>query len=63
MMNKTSISRKDELESMMYILCFLYSGTLPITEWLNKNIEKIDMKNIFEEICKYRIENKKEYCE
>ena len=63
MVNKTSISRKDELESMMYILCFLYSGTLPIIEWLNKNIERIHMKHIFEEICKYRIEKKKEYCE
>ena len=63
MINKTSISRKDDLESMMYVLCFLFSGTLPIIEWLNKNIERIHMKHIFEEICNYRIDHKKEYIE
>jgi len=48
MAEKTSISRKDELESIMYVLCFLYSGTLPIIKWLNQNIDKFHMKEIFD---------------
>ena len=63
MTNKTSICRRDELESIMYIVCFLYSGTIPILEWLNLNIERIHMKNIFDEICNYRNNHNEAYRE
>lgn len=35
MVNLLTTGRKDDLESMMYILCFLNSGTLPIIEFIN----------------------------
>lgn len=35
MVNLLTTSRKDDLESMMYILCFLNSGNLPILEFIN----------------------------
>ena len=43
----------------MYLLCFLYAGTLPvILNFINENIEMIDMKEFIEIYCKYRIEHK-----
>ena len=38
MINLKTTSRKDDLESLLYIMCFLNSGTLPIIEFINKNI-------------------------
>ena len=35
-----SSSRKDDIESLIYILCFLYKGILPVTEFINNNIDK-----------------------
>lgn len=32
-------SRKDDLESLIYIMCYLFCGNLPIIEYINKNIE------------------------
>jgi hypothetical protein len=33
-------SRKDDLESLIYILCYLLSGTLPVIDFINENIDK-----------------------
>jgi serine/threonine protein kinase len=35
MVNLKTTGRKDDLESLMYILCFLMKGTLPIIEYIN----------------------------
>jgi len=61
MVNLKSTSRKDDLESLMYILCFLYSGTLPIIEYINKNIDNFHMRQFLSKVLKYR-RDKKEEC-
>ena len=43
MVNLLTTSRKDDLESLLYIMCYLYSGTLPIIEFINQNIDNFDM--------------------
>lgn len=58
MVNLLTTGRKDDLESMMYILCFLHSGTLPIIEFINQNIDKFDMSLFMTEILKFRKEAK-----
>ena len=35
MVNLLTTSRKDDLESLMYIFCYLYTGILPIIEFIN----------------------------
>ena len=60
MVNLNTTARKDDLESLMYILCFLYSGTLPIIEFINANIENFHMSQFLKEVVKFRKDNKKE---
>jgi hypothetical protein len=43
MVNLLTTSRKDDLESLMYILCYLYTGILPIIEFINQNIDNFNM--------------------
>lgn len=40
MANLMTTSRKDDIESLMYIFCFLLTGTLPVIEFINQNIDK-----------------------
>jgi casein kinase I homolog HRR25 len=39
--NLMTTSRKDDLESLIYILCYLHTGTLPTLEFLNAKIKDI----------------------
>ena len=58
MVELKTTSRKDDLESLMYILCYLYSGKLPIIEFINENIDDFHMSEFLNEVLKYRRENK-----
>ena len=58
MVNMLTSSRKDDLESLMYIICFLYTGTLPVIEFINRNIEAINMSQFLREVLKFRQRNK-----
>ena len=58
MVNMKSTSRKDDLESLMFLLCFLYTGSLPILDMLNGAIEDIIVGDFLKVFCKFRIENK-----
>lgn len=57
MVNLKTTARKDDLESLMYILCYLYNGTLPIIEFINSNIENFHMSQFLNEVLKYRKDN------
>ena len=43
MIELMSIGWKDDIESLMYILCYLYTGVLPIIEFIKTNIENFEM--------------------
>ena len=57
MVNLNTTGRKDDLESLMYILCYLYTGILPIIEFINSNIDHFNMSQFLNEALKYRVEN------
>lgn len=57
MMKLLSISRKDDLESLMYILCFLYNGTIPVVDYVNKRLDVTDSKCILDRIQSFRTKN------
>jgi hypothetical protein len=57
MVNLMTTSRKDDLESLIYILCYLYTGTLPIIEFINADISNINMSQFLAEVLKYRVIN------
>jgi len=61
MVELMSSGRKDDLESLMYILCFLNTGTLPIIDYINDNIAKFHMSILLKKVLKYRKEHK-EHC-
>lgn len=54
MINNKPIGRKDDIESLLYVLCYLKSGTLPVIEYINDSIEVMDMNQFFNYVFKYR---------
>lgn len=52
-------SRKDDLESLIYILCYLLTGTLPVIHFINENIDKFEMDQFLNKILDYRVQNQK----
>lgn len=57
MVSKLSPGRKDDLESLIYILCFLHSGKLPIISWINKNQNNININSFIEYVLVARKAN------
>ena len=57
MINQYSTSRKDDLECLMYMICFLYTGKLPISEYMHRKLEQIAIPDFLDEMLKYRVEN------
>lgn len=57
MVSKLSPGRKDDLESLIYILCFLHSGKLPIINWINMNWDQININQFIEWVLVTRKEN------
>ena len=57
MINLQSIGRKDDLESLMYIICFLYNGTIPVIDYVNRCINSDDSQSILGRIQQFRKEN------
>ena len=55
MVNLLTTGRKDDVESIMYILCFLHSGVLPVIEFINKNAEKFEMSTFMKELLNFRV--------
>ena len=62
MVNQISISRRDDLESLMLLICYLKSGTLPVVEYINANLDSIDINKFIDDVLQFRIKNSKE-CE
>lgn len=58
MVSLKSTGRKDDIESFMYILCYLYKGMLPVVEFINENIDNFNMNQFLEKILAFRVENK-----
>jgi hypothetical protein len=48
--------RKDDLESLIYILCFLYSGSIPTIEFVNMHLDNFHMPYFLDNILKFRKE-------
>lgn len=58
MVNLMSTSRKHDLESLMYLLCFFYKGTLPVIDLLHTVMKYGKMDDFLKIYCRFRIENK-----
>lgn len=54
MIKLMSTGRKDDIESFIYILCYLYQGNLPVVQFINENIEDLNMSQFLEKILEFR---------
>lgn len=61
MVSLLSTGRKDDLESLIYILCYLYSATIPTIEFVNQQIDNFHMPSFLAEVLKFRVDEKT-YC-
>jgi hypothetical protein len=57
MVGLNTTGRKDDLESLMYVLCFLKNGSIPIVSYVNKQLSATEKKSILEHILLYRRAN------
>ncbi len=48
---KKSTGRKDDIESLIYMLSFLYCGSNPTLEFVDLNIENLHMHHFIDEVC------------
>jgi hypothetical protein len=60
MVNQISISRRDDLESLMLFLCYLKSGTLPVIDYINANMDNLDINRFIDDVIEFRVKNTKE---
>ena len=59
MIQQKQLGRKDDMESLLYVLCYLRSGSLPVIDHINQLIEVMDMNRFFNYVFEYR-QNKKD---
>lgn len=61
MINQKSLGRMDDIESLLYVLCYLKSGSLPVIEYINNEIEVMDMNKFFNYVFEYRQKKAKDH--
>ena len=54
----TSTGRKDDIESFLYVICFLHHGVLPVVKFINDNIDVFNMNQFLDKILEFRVQNK-----
>lgn len=60
MTNLMSLSLRDDLESMMHIIVFLYNGTTPLIRLVHKRLDVDDSSLSLEDILEMRRDHEKE---
>lgn len=58
MIDLMSTSRKCDLESLIYIICFLHKGSLPIVNIINEKHDMQDKKELLDHMNTYRRQHK-----
>lgn len=58
MANCLTPGRKDDLESLIYILCFLFAGKFPIIEYIFNNYDNIKVDDLTRHILEIRIQKR-----
>jgi hypothetical protein len=61
MVNMLTLSRKDDLESLMYIFCFLLNGTLPVVDFINETLGNFEVSKFMNHLINYRQTNQNTY--
>ena len=61
MVKNKSIGRKDDIESLLYILFYLKTGTLPVVNYIDESIDKIRMNQFLDHVLLYRESNLSTY--
>jgi hypothetical protein len=52
-----TLGRKDDLEQLMQLCCFLFNGKLPIHKVIKDHLRQIKIKNLFDFVQEYRKNN------